>query len=358
MKLFGQICKSDEQSDGTLLVEGYASAEVVDTAGETITSECIKQALPDYFRHGGTGPLREMHQKIAAGTVTQAQVQPDGRTFIQALVVDPVSIKKVQTGVLKGFSVGGTCLARDQGNQSIITKMRLTEISLVDRPCNPEAVITMYKADDSETEALADSAPEEDANPDTLPANLLQWLTEGAALLSQITPEQAAALRAALHLVPDGGATPSGSLNKVGQRNSAADLKLIQGLHDQTVKLGAQCCAADADDTQAEKLHRHADAKHAIQKAQEGQAIAKLEQHVQELTLERSDLQKRLIELEAQPQASRIALRAIDKTADSPFASPPSHTEVRKHDGSLDAEATTLNEIKRLHQAGARVLHR
>jgi len=144
--IYGEITKAEERDDGSLFVAGYASSEVVDSAGEVIKSSAIEAALPDFFKYG-TGPLREMHQNIAAGGVEKAEVQNDGKTYIEAIVVDPVSINKVKKGVLKGFSVGGKCMKRDDVDKTIITEMRLTEISLVDRPCNPEAVITMAKAD-------------------------------------------------------------------------------------------------------------------------------------------------------------------------------------------------------------------
>jgi len=74
-------------------------------------------------------------------------VQEDGRTWFGAHIVDPIAVKKIQTEVYKGFSIGGKVLARDPLNKTVITELKLVEVSLVDRPANPEAVFTMYKAD-------------------------------------------------------------------------------------------------------------------------------------------------------------------------------------------------------------------
>ena len=63
---------------------------------------------------------------------------------------------KVKTGVYKGFSIGGSVTARDELNKSQITGLKLTEISLVDRPANPDAVFTCYKADKPKDEEEAD----------------------------------------------------------------------------------------------------------------------------------------------------------------------------------------------------------
>jgi hypothetical protein len=145
-RLFGRLRKVEEDDDGTLHVTGIASTETPDSAGEIVTADAIRKALPD-FMSLGTGALREMHGLSAAGKVDRAEIDDANRTVIEGTVVDPVAIKKVQTGVYKGFSIGGRVLARDSKNSKIITKIALNEISLVDRPANSEAVLTLWKAD-------------------------------------------------------------------------------------------------------------------------------------------------------------------------------------------------------------------
>jgi hypothetical protein len=54
---------------------------------------------------------------------------------------------KVRTGVYAGFSIGGKVTKRDPTDRTIITGLRLVEISLVDSPCNPDAALTMWKAE-------------------------------------------------------------------------------------------------------------------------------------------------------------------------------------------------------------------
>ena len=144
MKLFAEISKTEAQADGTLKVWGYASSESVDSDGETITADAMKAALPDYMKFGA---VREMHQPKAAGTAIEISVGDDGRTFFGAHVVDSEAVKKVNAGVYKGFSIGGKVTERDELNKSIIKGIKLVEISLVDRPANPEAVFSMFKAD-------------------------------------------------------------------------------------------------------------------------------------------------------------------------------------------------------------------
>lgn len=152
-KLYAEIAKMEAQDDGTVKVWGYASSEAVDSDGEIIAAEAMKAAIPDYMKFGA---VREMHGSNAAGTAIEINVEDDGRTFFGAHIVDPVAVAKVKTGVYKGFSIGGSVTARDELNKSQITGLKLTEISLVDRPANPDAVFTCFKADKPKADEEAD----------------------------------------------------------------------------------------------------------------------------------------------------------------------------------------------------------
>lgn len=168
-KLYAEIAKMEAQDDGTVKVWGYASSEAVDSDGEVIAAEAMKAAIPDYMKFGA---VREMHGSNAAGTAIEINVEDDGRTFFGAHIVDPVAVTKVKTGVYKGFSIGGSVTARDELNKSQITGLKLTEISLVDRPANPDAVFTCFKADKpKEGEETADKDDEPADKTDETPAD-------------------------------------------------------------------------------------------------------------------------------------------------------------------------------------------
>lgn len=154
-RLYAPIEKVEESDDGTLKVWGWASTGAQDDDGETIQPEAIKAALPDYLKWGA---VREMHQPKAVGTAIEAEVQDDGRTWFGAHVVDPVAVKKVQNKVLKGFSVGGRVTARDEVEKTTITGIKLIEVSLVDRPANPECEIVIAKAARTPDDDLDDIA--------------------------------------------------------------------------------------------------------------------------------------------------------------------------------------------------------
>jgi hypothetical protein len=82
----------------------------------------------------------------AVGIAEEAGVDDKG-LYVGARIVDPRAWDKVTSGVYKGFSVGGKVRARDGRDRNIITALSLTEISLVDRPANPEAVFDCWKAE-------------------------------------------------------------------------------------------------------------------------------------------------------------------------------------------------------------------
>ena len=224
MKLFGNISKVNENDDGTLTVSGIASSESIDSDGEIILADAIKNSIGDYMKFGA---LREMHQNIAAGTTLSMKVADDGKTEIEALVVDPVSVKKVLAGVLKGFSIGGKVTKRSGQNRNIIEALKLTEVSLVDRPANPDAMITLYKADtigdepeDDEVEVKETGTPERteevakslyciadlasvlnhakyvqrtlalEETGSTIPDEIKEWISEGLEILNQMTQEE------------------------------------------------------------------------------------------------------------------------------------------------------------------------
>ena len=139
MRLYGSLTKVDAEQR---IVEGYASTECVDRAGEIVTKAAVEDALDGWLEFGN---IRQMHQLSAVGKAIEATIDEKG-LWISAKIVDDAAWKKVIEKVYRGFSIGGKTLARDKDDRKIITKIRLDEISLVDRPANPEAVIDLWRA--------------------------------------------------------------------------------------------------------------------------------------------------------------------------------------------------------------------
>ncbi|HEV2334980.1 MAG TPA: DUF6582 domain-containing protein [Stellaceae bacterium] len=138
MRFYWPIAKVDAEQR---MVWGYASTEAEDDQGETVSREALAAALDDYMRFAN---IREMHQPSAVGVAKEAAVDDKG-LYLGAKIVDGDAWEKVIEGVYKGFSIGGRVTARDPSDRRLITALHLTEISVVDRPANPEAVFDCWK---------------------------------------------------------------------------------------------------------------------------------------------------------------------------------------------------------------------
>lgn len=151
---FFEIVKADKNEDGTLMVYGKATDDSLDIDQQICDAAWLDRAMPDWFKTGGN--IREQHSNIAAGVAKEYEKKKDGH-YIHALVVDPISVKKVDTGVLKGFSIGikSPRVVRDQkaANGRIIDG-QIVEVSLVDRPANPNAKLMLAKSVNGEQELI------------------------------------------------------------------------------------------------------------------------------------------------------------------------------------------------------------
>ena len=151
IKLFTPIEKVDEEQH---MVFGYASTEHLDSQGEVVKKDALAGAIQDYMKWAN---IREMHQPSAVGKTKKAQVDDKG-LYIAAKIVDDNAWKKVKEGVYTAFSIGGR-VKTQKGNE--ITDLTLSEISLVDRPANPECVIDVYKVDMDKKEVKKEEKVEE-----------------------------------------------------------------------------------------------------------------------------------------------------------------------------------------------------
>ena len=295
-KLYAEIAKMEAQDDGTVKVWGYASSEAVDSDGEVIAAEAMKAAIPDYMKFGA---VREMHGSNAAGTAIEINVEDDGRTFFGAHIVDPVAVTKVKTGVYKGFSIGGSVTARDELNKSQITGLKLTEISLVDRPANPDAVFTCFKADKPKDEEEADKDDKPANKTDETPADD----TEKA----------------------DGDKKDDKEDDKKDETKKSASVELSES---EIAILKAVLAKADKSDdlAKAESADELAKAQDALKKSND--ALAKAQAEIESLKKQA-----------APPKGSTKAIGKAEDNGEDPLNG---FQPIVKNDGSLDDVATLV----------------
>jgi phage head maturation protease len=197
-RFYAEISKVDDEQR---MVYGYASTVSADSQGERVTKAAMEGAITDYMKFAN---IREMHQPSAVGIAKSAEVDDKG-IYIAAKVVDDDAWKKVKEGVYKGFSIGGKSINKVDG---VISAMRLTEISLVDRPANPECVIEVWKGEGID---MSKSMQEAQRAAVLELADLLdKGAVDPAALLAFAKGDKGAALAAAAPApVPAGQAVPA-----------------------------------------------------------------------------------------------------------------------------------------------------
>ena len=366
MKLYGEISKTEEQADGTLKIWGIASSATVDSDGEIVTAEAMKAALPDYMKWGA---VREMHKRdSAAGTTTEISVDDEGRTNFSAVIADDSAIKKLKANVYKGVSIGGKVTSRDDLNKNIITGLRLIELSLVDRPANPEATITIVKIDNDEDHDLKKYAGEQisDASAALDALGAVFYLYSKEVSETAENPDQVEALKSVIDNLkafiaseikePDNSADSSliayaattDDLNKSGAEISAKNKEKMQQIHDHAVSMGASCSQAEKAE-EAEDLLKMQSENHDLRK------------QFQDLDTKYADLKKSLhdttLELElikAEPAPAKMSLNdkgvTVTKTEDGGAdSSLDDEVFVKDSKGNIN-EAATL--IKLSHMSG------
>ncbi len=146
------ISKVEKQKDGSVLISGYASTPALDLDGEVVSLDAVKKALPGYWAWRN---IREMHTPSAVGVAKEANVDEKG-LFLTSKIIDQAAVKKVLEGVYKGYSIGGRKLAKS-GNT--ITEIELVEVSVVDRPANPECKFEVAKAAKADAAAYLVKTP-------------------------------------------------------------------------------------------------------------------------------------------------------------------------------------------------------
>ena len=152
--LWAPITKAEKQEDGTLLVTGLATDTGLDDDGQRCDPTWLSKAMPDWMTWGN---VREQHGSTAAGVGVELTKENDGAWWLTSHIVDPISVLKVETGVLKGYSIAidhARVVNDDVAKGGRIVGGEIYEISIVDRPANPRAKIGIAKSADGSLDAV------------------------------------------------------------------------------------------------------------------------------------------------------------------------------------------------------------
>lgn len=144
------------------IVAGIATADNIDKAGDIVDFTASIEAFKNW-----QGNIREMHAPIAVGKAVKYEpikIKGADGTEYNAIRVEAYISKgaqntweKILDGTLRSFSIGGKILEKEMDTKkmfrgrpvNVIKKYELGELSLVDNPANPIAVIDIVKFDTS-----------------------------------------------------------------------------------------------------------------------------------------------------------------------------------------------------------------
>jgi hypothetical protein len=220
---FAPITKMSDQDDGSLLVYGKATDDSLDLDEQRCDAGWLKTAMPEWFQWGN---IREQHRSDSAiGKAIEHEASEDGH-YITARIVDPLAVVKTKAGIFTGFSIGirrPKIVKSPTAKNGLITGGMITEISLVDRPANSNAILTLCKAAKTGWEG---SAADLDQERGLVRCEELLVDEEGLAKALQVT-------------VTKGVDEVSGV-----EKNDRADKGCAACGDDCTMKAGCGCCGA------------------------------------------------------------------------------------------------------------------
>lgn len=234
------IIKSEKTADGTLRVTGKAADSSVDRDYQIADEAWLDKAMGAWYSEPDGGNVREQHDgKRAVGTAIEYRKGDDGGHYITAEIVDPVTVRKIERNVLKGFSWSARN-ARVQVDKAAaggrIVDGQIYEVSVVDRPANPACQFTIAKADgpDGDGELELVDAPElvEVDKAETTEVGVIEKTDE-----PKFTPAQFAELLKGLGKTPPPAAEPPAVEKTDGAENGGETLEKKDFSEDKRAEL-------------------------------------------------------------------------------------------------------------------------
>jgi uncharacterized Zn finger protein (UPF0148 family) len=145
---FGDVFKFNKQADGSLQVFGKATDETLDGDLQKCDLAWSAKAMEKWLATGGNMRVQHNPSLYPAGVGMSVDVKPDG-VYLMAEIAEATAIRLVEKGALRAFSVGISRpkFARDaSAPNGRIVGGDIVEVSLVDRPSNPECAFTVKMA--------------------------------------------------------------------------------------------------------------------------------------------------------------------------------------------------------------------
>jgi hypothetical protein len=134
-----------ETDDGCCEVYGKATGPDLDLDYQICDAVWLAKAMPAWMETGAN--VRAMHTAIAAGIGIELEEKAQS-WWLKSLVVDANEVNKCKKKVYKGYSIGianARVIKDAEAPNGRIIDGDIVEVSLVDRPANPTALMELCK---------------------------------------------------------------------------------------------------------------------------------------------------------------------------------------------------------------------
>lgn len=348
---FEKFIPFTKMDEATRTVWGLVTSQALDKDGERCHYKSTKPLYQEWCvdtaeaSHGKSiGDMWSMHTKRATGRFIKIVFDDvNEQIWMAGEVVDNNEWEKCQKGILRGFSHGGSYAKIWNENGDRWYTGRPREVSIVDKPNNPEATFKYVKMDgtcemrkfsaDGKTAVLAKSlwdvgelasildslgwmrdclAMERDIEGDNskVPATLATWIEEGTAILKQLVDEETSELTAGAAKVEkshkEQSMTPEEKLKLEALEKENKDLKDAATLA-KAAPAGFVSIGKTADGVE---VFKKAEAAAAVEIVKENAEVTELKKQVGELVESNKLLNEGLQKLLATPETPKAAASA------------------------------------------------
>lgn len=146
-----ELSVEDDGETKSILIEGYASTNDIDRAGDVVSTSVWEKGLENYLKNPIILAYHDYHQPI--GRMTEHRADKKGlwiKARISSAAEDVYNL--VKDGVMTAFSIGFRILDAEYNQAAevfLIKEIELHEISVVPVPCNQNTLFSLSKAFDT-----------------------------------------------------------------------------------------------------------------------------------------------------------------------------------------------------------------
>ncbi len=145
----------EDDSEGPIHIEGYASTNDIDRAGDVVPASVWEKGIANYLKN----PVILAHHKhdLPIGKMVEHKIDAQKGLWIKAKISSAAGqiYKLIKDDVLTAFSIGFRILDAEWNSEAevfLVKELELMEVSVVSVPCNQNTLFNLSKSFDNEEE--------------------------------------------------------------------------------------------------------------------------------------------------------------------------------------------------------------